>query len=87
MRLMGKTALVTGAARGIGRCCALEPARAGADVAINDRERNDRAEAVVAGIRAPGRRASESFGKLVGGHSHADRSQMPPSTASDVPVM
>jgi glucose 1-dehydrogenase len=37
MKLLGKTALVTGAARGIGRGCALELARAGADVAINDR--------------------------------------------------
>jgi glucose 1-dehydrogenase len=57
MRLTGKTALVTGAARGIGKGCALELARAGADVAINDRERSDQAEAVVAEIAALGRRA------------------------------
>ena len=57
MRLAGKTALVTGAARGIGQGCALELARAGADVAINDRERNEQAEAVVAEIAALGRRA------------------------------
>jgi glucose 1-dehydrogenase len=58
MRLAGKMALVTGAARGIGRGCALELARAGADVAINDRERTDQAEATVAEIRALGRRAA-----------------------------
>jgi NAD(P)-dependent dehydrogenase (short-subunit alcohol dehydrogenase family) len=44
--------MVTGAARGIGRGYALELARAGADVAINDRERTEPAE-----IGAPGRRA------------------------------
>lgn len=36
-RLAGKKALVSGAGRGIGRGCALELARAGADVVINDR--------------------------------------------------
>lgn len=57
MRLGGKWALVTGAARGIGRGCALELARAGADVAINDRERTPAAESVVEEIRALGRNA------------------------------
>ncbi len=57
MKLNGKCALVTGAARGIGRGCALELARAGADVAVNDRERTPQAEAVVAEIQALGRRA------------------------------
>jgi glucose 1-dehydrogenase len=57
MKLVGKTALVTGAARGIGSGCALELARAGADVAINDRERTPQAEAVVAEIQALGRHA------------------------------
>src|SRR5438874_13177554 len=56
MKLLGKKALVTGAARGIGRGCALELARAGADVAVNDRERTAQAEAVVAEIQALGRR-------------------------------
>ena len=37
MRLEGKTALVTGAGRGIGRGCALELAREGANLVINDR--------------------------------------------------
>ena len=58
MRLLGKTALVTGAARGIGWGAALELARAGADVAINDRERTAQAEAAVAEIQAIGRRSA-----------------------------
>ena len=37
MRHAGKTALVTGAGRGIGKGCALELARQGADLFINDR--------------------------------------------------
>jgi len=37
MNLRGKTAIVTGAGRGIGKGCALELARAGANVVINDR--------------------------------------------------
>ena len=57
-KLLGKKALVTGAARGIGRGCALELARAGADVAVNDRERTEQAEAVVAEIQALGRRCA-----------------------------
>src|SRR5439155_22487048 len=57
MKLLGKKALVTGAARGIGRGCALELARAGADVAINDRGRTEQAETVAAEIRALGRQA------------------------------
>jgi glucose 1-dehydrogenase len=57
MKLIGRRALVTGAARGIGRGCALELARAGADVVVNDRERTPTAEAVVAEVEALGRRA------------------------------
>ena len=57
MKLAGKKALVTGAARGIGRGCALELARAGADVAINDREASPEAAAVIAEITAMGRQA------------------------------
>ncbi|HEY8502930.1 MAG TPA: SDR family NAD(P)-dependent oxidoreductase, partial [Gemmataceae bacterium] len=58
MKLQGKKALVTGAARGIGRGCALELARAGADVAVNDLQRTDEAEAVVREIEALGRQAA-----------------------------
>ncbi len=57
-KLLGKTALVTGAARGIGRGCAIELARAGADVVVNDRERTPQAMAVVAQIEALGRRSA-----------------------------
>jgi glucose 1-dehydrogenase len=57
MKLLGRKALVTGAGRGIGRGCAVELARAGADVAVNDRERTTQAEAVVAEIQALGRQA------------------------------
>src|SRR3954470_14640046 len=57
MKMLGKKALVTGAARGIGRGCALELARAGADVVVNDRERTPEAEAVVAEIAALGRQS------------------------------
>jgi glucose 1-dehydrogenase len=58
MKLLGKHALVTGAARGIGRGCALELAQAGASVAINDRDCSADAEAVVAEIRGLGREAA-----------------------------
>lgn len=57
MKLLGKKALVTGAARGIGRGCAIELAREGADVIINDLTRSPEAEATVAEIRALGRDA------------------------------
>lgn len=58
MRLVGKKALVTGAAQGIGRGCALELARAGADVAVNDREGTEAAAAVVEEVRGLGRHSA-----------------------------
>ncbi len=57
MNLEGKTALVTGGSRGIGRAIALALARDGADVAVNFRERAEAAEEVLATIRALGRKA------------------------------
>jgi glucose 1-dehydrogenase len=64
MTLLGKKALVTGAARGIGRGCALELARAGADVAVNDREHSPQAEEVVAEVRALGGQAALVVGDV-----------------------
>ena len=57
MVLKGKTALVTGAGRGIGRAVAIALAEAGADVAINDRTIGDEARSAAAAITALGRRA------------------------------
>ena len=54
---MGRTALVTGGGRGIGRGIALRLARDGADCAITYRKRPERAEEVVAEIEDLGRRA------------------------------
>jgi 3-oxoacyl-[acyl-carrier protein] reductase len=62
--LSGRTALVTGGSRGIGRGIALALARAGADLAINYRREADEADAVVAEIEAMGRRA-KAYGASV----------------------
>lgn len=53
-RLEGKTALVTGASRGIGRATALALARAGAHVLVHCNQSLDQAADVVADIRAAG---------------------------------
>jgi 3-oxoacyl-[acyl-carrier protein] reductase len=55
--LTGKSALVTGGARGIGKAICLHLARQGADVAFVDVGRAEVAEATVAEIQALGRKA------------------------------
>jgi 3-oxoacyl-[acyl-carrier protein] reductase len=55
--LTGKTALVTGASRGIGRAIALALAEAGADVAVNYAGNEAAASEVVRSIEAMGRKA------------------------------
>jgi len=57
LALDGKVALVTGAARGIGRAIARKLASAGCDVAINYYNSHDEAEALCAELRASGRKA------------------------------
>ena len=57
INLAGRTALVTGASRGIGRGIALALARAGADIAVNYTRDADAAAATVAEIAALGRKA------------------------------
>ncbi|MDN4055447.1 SDR family oxidoreductase [Massilia sp. YIM B02763] len=52
-----KIAIVTGASRGLGRNTALHIARRGGDVIVTYQQRTDDAEAVVAEIRALGRKA------------------------------
>jgi 3-oxoacyl-[acyl-carrier protein] reductase len=56
--LENRTALVTGASRGIGRACALALAEAGANVAVNYVSRKDDAEQVAGAIRALGRKTA-----------------------------
>ena len=56
MKLEGKTALVTGGSRGIGRGIAIAFAREGADIALNYRRDREAAEATAREIRSCGRR-------------------------------
>src|SRR2546426_7528277 len=62
--LSGKTALVTGASRGIGRATALALAKAGAQVVVHYGSGANEAEAVVAEITKVGGRADAIAGDL-----------------------
>ncbi len=57
MQLSAKTALVTGASKGVGKGIALELARQGCDLAVNYNSDSNGAEATCAEIRGMGRRA------------------------------
>jgi len=76
--LSGKTALVTGASRGIGRASALALAKAGAQVLVHYSSGEKEADAVVAEIRQAGGRAEKVAADLRapnGPHALAKRVQ------------
>jgi NAD(P)-dependent dehydrogenase (short-subunit alcohol dehydrogenase family) len=60
MTLQGKTALVTGASRGIGRATALALAEAGASIVIHYGKSAQEAESLVSEIKTNGGRAGQS---------------------------
>lgn len=62
--LAGKSALVTGASRRIGRAIALGLAQAGADVIVHARQSRAEVEAVAEEVRALGRRAEVALGDV-----------------------
>ncbi len=64
MKLQGKTAIVTGGGRDIGRACAVRLAQEGANVAINYFSSADGANAAVAEITAAGGKAIAVQGDL-----------------------
>jgi NAD(P)-dependent dehydrogenase (short-subunit alcohol dehydrogenase family) len=64
MQLQGKVAIVTGAARGIGKATALRFAREGARVVVGYRAGKDRAESTVKEIEALGAQAFAHGGDL-----------------------
>ncbi|AOT68394.1 3-oxoacyl-[acyl-carrier-protein] reductase [Geosporobacter ferrireducens] len=57
MNFIGKTAIVTGGSRGIGKAIALKLAELGANIAVNYTSKPEEAEKVVAAIREMGREA------------------------------
>ena len=65
MTLAGRVALVTGAARGIGRAIALEMARRGASVAINFRNDVGAAESVAQEVQETGRWLHGDSGRCI----------------------
>jgi 3-oxoacyl-[acyl-carrier protein] reductase len=62
--LAGKSAMVTGASRRIGRAIALGLAQAGADVIVHARQSRDEVEAVANEVRAFGRKAIVVLGDV-----------------------
>src|SRR5215469_13266881 len=72
LALESKTALVTGASKGVGKGIALELARCGCDVAVNYHSDRAGADATVAEIAGLGRRAFAVQGN-VGSADDVDR--------------
>ncbi len=70
--LTGKTALITGGSRGLGKAIALALARQGADIAVNYRGNQEAADSVVAEIAALGRRSVAVQGDTSGGRDACD---------------
>jgi 3-oxoacyl-[acyl-carrier protein] reductase len=64
MKLTGKTAIITGGGRDIGRACAIKLASEGANVAINYFSSSDGADSAVAEITAAGGKAFALQGDL-----------------------
>lgn len=64
MDLSGKTAIVTGGGRDIGRACVMRLAKAGANVAINYHKSSEGAESAVKEIEAAGGRAFAMQGDM-----------------------
>jgi NAD(P)-dependent dehydrogenase (short-subunit alcohol dehydrogenase family) len=60
--LTGRSAIVTGAASGIGRACALRLSRAGAAVTVLDLEAKPRGRSPKASAARPGRPTSRTTG-------------------------
>ena len=64
INLKGKTILVTGGSRGIGRACALLLGQAGADVAVSYKNNSKAADNVVSDLESEGRQALAIEGDL-----------------------